>query len=275
MIDFFFLFVAGLVGGFLGGLLGIGGGIIYIVVIPATLSHLGVPPAEMVQYTIANSIVASLFSALSANYFLVRTRNFYLAEVVTIGFFGVISSLLVLHGVVNTTWYSRGAFNVVIVLLLIYMMLKTLANAAKAMPAENLEQEGRGLRLGLAGLASGTVSALSGLGGGIIIIPILNSVFKMDIKKANSISLGVIGITSLSLTLSSMLETPRHPFDFYNVGYVIFPVVLALSVGVVIASPFGVKAGSLLSSRVISYLFSFFLGLVILRKIIEISAFPG
>jgi uncharacterized membrane protein YfcA len=72
-----------------------------------------------------------------------------------------------------------------------------------------------------------------------------------------------------------MLETPQHPFHFYNVGYVIFPVVLALSLGVVIASPFGVKAGSLLSSRVISYLFSFFLGLVILRKIIEIAAFPG
>jgi len=155
------------------------------------------------------------------------------------------------------------------------MMLKTLANAAKPLPVENLEQEGRGLRLGLAGLASGTVSALSGLGGGIIIIPILNSVFKMDIKKANSISLGAIGITSLTLTLSSMLETPQQPFDFYNVGYVIFPVVLALSLGVIIASPFGVKAGSLLSSRVISYLFSFFLGLVILRKIIELAAFPG
>jgi uncharacterized membrane protein YfcA len=195
--------------------------------------------------------------------------------VVIIGFFGVMSSLLVLHGVVNTAWYSRGAFNVVIVLLLIYMMLKTLANAAKPLPAENLEPEGRGLRLGLAGLASGTVSALSGLGGGIIIIPILNSVFKMDIKKANSISLGAIGITSLTLTLSSMLETPQQPFHFYNVGYVIFPVVLALSLGVIIASPFGVKAGSLLSSRTISYLFSFFLGLVILRKIIELAAFPG
>jgi uncharacterized membrane protein YfcA len=275
VIDFFFLFVAGLVGGFLGGLLGIGGGIIYIIVIPASLQHLGVPPAEMVQYTIANSIVASLFSALSANYFLVKTKHFYPTEVVTIGFFGVISSLLVLHGVVNTSWYSRGAFNVVIVLLLVYMLLKTLANAAKPLPVENLEQEGRGLRLGLAGLASGTVSALSGLGGGIIIIPILNSVFKMDIKKANSISLGAIGITSLTLTLSSMLETPQQPFDFYNVGYVIFPVVLALSLGVIIASPFGVKAGSLLSSRVISYLFSFFLGLVILRKIIELAAFPG
>ena len=275
MIDFFFLFVAGLVGGFLGGLLGIGGGIIYIIVIPASLQHLGVPPAEMVQYTIANSIVASLSSALSANYFLIKTKHFYPTEVVTIGFFGVISSLLVLHGVVNTSWYSRGAFNVVIVLLLVYMLLKTLANAAKPLPVENLEQEGRGLRLGLAGLASGTVSALSGLGGGIIIIPILNSVFKMDIKKANSISLGAIGITSLTLTLSSMLETPQQPFHFYNVGYVIFPVVLALSLGVIIASPFGVKAGSLLSSRVISYLFSFFLGLVILRKIIELAAFPG
>jgi len=275
VIDFLFLFVAGLVGGFLGGLLGIGGGIIYIIVIPVSLQHLGVPPDELVQYTIANSIVASLFSALSANYFLIRTKNFYPLEVVIIGFFGVVSSLLVLHGVVNTHWYSRSTFNVVIVLLLLYMLLKTLANAVKVLPAENVEQEDRGLRLGLAGLASGAVSALSGLGGGIVIIPILNSVFKMDIKKANSISLGVIGITSFTMALSSMLEAPLHPFHFYNVGYVIFPVVLALSLGVIIASPFGMKAGNVLSSRTISYLFSFFLALVILRKIIEIAAFPG
>ncbi len=259
----------------MGGLLGIGGGIIYIIVIPPTLQRLGVPAGEMVQYTIANSIVASLFSALSANYYLIKNRNFYPAEVVMIGFFGVITSLLVLHGVVNTHWYSRGTFNVIIVLLLLYMLLKTLVNAAKTLPLESPEPDGWGLRLGLAGLASGAVSALSGLGGGVVIIPILNSVFKMDIKKANSISLGVIGITSFSMMLSSMLEVPRLPFDFYNVGYVIFPVVLALSLGVVIACPFGVKAGSLLPSRMISYLFSFFLALVILRKIIEIAAFPG
>lgn len=255
-------------------MLGIGGGIIYIVVIPVTLQHLGVPMNELVQYTIANSIVATLFSSASANYYLIRSRIFYLPEVLIIGGFGVVSALVVLHGIVNTHWYSRGTFNVIIVLLLIYMLLKTLVNAVKTLPPENNEPEGRRLKLGLAGLASGAVSALSGLGGGVIIIPILNSVFKMDIKKANSISLGVIGITSFTMTISSLLESPRYPFHYYNVGYVIFPVVMALSAGVMIASPFGVKAGNLLSSKLIGYLFSFFLALVIIRKIIELAAFP-
>lgn len=255
--------------------MGIGGGIIYIVVIPVTLQRLGVPMQELVQYTIANSIVASLFSSLSANYYLLKNRNIYLTEVLLIGGFGVVSSLLVLHSVVNTHWYSRGTFNVVIVLLLLYMLLKTLMHAAQKLPVENTESEGRKLRLGLAGLASGAVSALSGLGGGVVIIPVLNSVFKMDIKKASSISLGVIGITSLTMALSSMLEVPMYPFHFYNVGYVIFPVALTLSAGVLIASPLGIKAASTIPSRIISYLFSFFLALAILRKIVEIIAFPG
>ncbi len=230
---------------------------------------------ELVQYTIANSIVATLFSSASANYYLVRSRNFHLPEVLIISGFSVISAMLVLHGIVNTYWYSRGTFNLIIVLLLLYMLLKTLVNAFRILPAENMEPEGRRLKLGLAGLASGAVSALSGLGGGVIIIPILNSVFRMDIRKANSISLGVIGITSFTMTISSLLESPRYPFSYYNVGYVIFPVVLALSVGVMIASPFGVKASNLLSSKLIGYLFSFFLALVILRKIIELAAFPA
>jgi uncharacterized membrane protein YfcA len=191
------------------------------------------------------------------------------------GSFAMITSLLVLHGIVNTQWYSRGTFNVVIVVLLLYMLLKTLGNAAKQLPAENTETEGRRLQLGLAGLASGAVSALSGLGGGVVIIPILNTVFRMDIKKASSISLGVIGVTSLTMTISSLFEVPVHPFHYYSIGYVIMPVSLSLSAGVMIASPLGIKASRVASSRMISYVFAFFLALIIIRKIIEIIRFPG
>ncbi len=274
MLHFFFLFIAGLVGGFLGGLLGIGGGIIYIVVIPVVLSSIGVPREELVQYTIANAVFASFFSSLSANYILLKTKSFYLQEVIIIGIFGVVSSLLVLHTIVNSSWYSKGSFNIIVILILSYIMLKTLLTAHKH-PVESGQTEGKGLKLGLAGIASGAVSALSGLGGGVVIIPILNSFFKMDIRKANSISLGVIGITSLSISLSSMIETPSQSFHYYNLGYVIFPVALSLSAGVIIASPLGVKAARLTPTSFISYLFAFFLALVIIRKIIEVSAYPN
>lgn len=274
MLHFLFLFVSGLVGGFLGGLLGIGGGIIYIVVIPVVLSGIGVPREEIVQYTIANSVFASFFSSLSANVVLVKSHNFYIKEVIIIGFFGIITSLLFLQYVVNTSWYSKGPFNVVIVLLLAYMLLKTILDA-NATYENSKENKRASLKLGLAGLAVGAVSALSGLGGGVVLIPILTSLFTMEIRKANSISLGVIGVTSFTMTVFCMLENTQNDYHFYNMGYIIFPVALSLAAGVVIASPLGVKASKIASPQMLSYLFSFFLALIIIRKVIEIANSPG
>lgn len=273
MLQFFFLFVSGLVGGFLGGLLGIGGGIIYIVVIPVVLSGIGVPREEIVQYTIANSVFASFFSSLSANFILLKNNNFYLKEVVIIGIFGIITSLLFLQYIVNTSWYSKGSFNVVIVLLLLYMLLKTILNANNINGLSGAKKGKRAsTKLGLAGLAVGAVSALSGLGGGVVLIPILTSLFTMDIRRANSISLGVIGITSLTMTVFCLFENTRYEYHYYNMGYIIFPVALSLAAGVVIASPLGVKASKIASPQMLSYLFSFFLALIIIRKIVELAS---
>ena len=130
MVYYFFLFISGLIGGFLGGLLGIGGGIIYIVVIPVALSGIGVPRDEIVQYTIANSVFASFFSSLSANVILIKNQVFYVREVLIMGCIGIVASLLLLQYVVNTSWYSKDTFNLVIVVLLLYMLLKTILNAS-------------------------------------------------------------------------------------------------------------------------------------------------
>ena len=275
MVYYFFLFISGLIGGFLGGLLGIGGGIIYIVVIPVALSGIGVPRDEIVQYTIANSVFASFFSSLSANVILIKNQVFYVREVLIMGCIGIVASLLLLQYVVNTSWYSKDTFNLVIVVLLLYMLLKTILNASNGKAEKTKEHSKFDLKLGLAGLAGGAVSALSGLGGGVVIIPILHTIFNMDIRKANAISLGVIGVTSFMMTIFSMLENVKSPTVLYHTGYIIFPVALSLAAGVVIASPFGVKASKMISSQLLAYLFSFFLALVIIRKIIELAAYSG
>jgi uncharacterized protein len=271
---FAFLFVAGIVGGFIGGLLGIGGGIIYIVVIPVALTGIGVPREEVVQYTIANSVFASFFSSFSANFILIRNKLFYVKEVLIMSSVGIVTSLLLLQYVVNTTWYSKETFNMVIVILLVYMLLKIISHTATAGNKNELMQEytRADIKLGLAGLVGGSVSALSGLGGGIVIIPILHSIFRMDIKKASAISLGVIGITSFIMSIYSMLENTHTGFHYYSAGYIIFPVALSLTGGVVIASPLGVRASRNVSPQVLGYLFSLFLALIIIRKIVEITA---
>lgn len=266
---YFLLYLAGLFGGFIGGLIGIGGGIVFILILPQALAYLGVPAAELTQYQVANSLFAMVFSSLVANISQIKARNFYPRQVMFIGAAAVFTGLLVQHYIVNTTWYSKEAFNIVMLVLLVYMLFRTLVFAHHNGTAEVTELPVQ--RLLLVGLVSGSVTSLSGLGGGIVMIPMLNTMLRLPVKAANSISMGVIGISALVVTIKNLYAVPRLPFHDYNIGYIIFPVALALSLGTVTTGSLGVLVSKKLPSYAISYTFSVFIGITILKTIWELG----
>jgi len=268
MLDFFYLFLAGIVGGFIAGLVGVGGGVVYVFIIPIALKFLGVPIDEIPQFTIANSIFAILFASGAANYVNIRSGKFFKREIAIIGIFGVGASLLILEFVVNTTWYSIVVFNFILILLLLFILLNTLLSAKKIFSKALLSL--KKWQLGLVGVLGGGISALSGLGGGTIIIPVLNTIFRVDIKKASAISLGVITIMTFCMTVFNLMEQPIIPFSYdYAIGYIVFPVSLSLSLGVVLSSPVGVWLARKVPAYYISYFYAFFLIIVILKKVVE------
>ena len=269
MESFFYLFVAGILGGFISGLVGIGGGVVYVFVIPLALKYIGVPPVEIPQYTIANSILAIFFSSLISNFLHIRAHNFYLKEVLIIGLLGIVFSLALLRFFVNTPYYSIYTFNIILIVLMIYMLISTLISAKKVYltPLETLKR----WKLAGVGAAGGAISALSGLGGGVVIIPLLNSMMRVDIKKASSISLGVITIISFFMTLFNLLAEPRVIFRYdYAIGYIVGPVCIALVLGGFIGSPLGVKVSERIPSSNISYIYAIFLSIVITKKVYEL-----
>lgn len=253
-------------GGFLSGLLGIGGGIIYIIVLPYLLPQFGVTEAEMVQYTIANSIFGTLIASLSANYEFFKTKYIFPKQVLIVGSFGIAGSLIVQKMVVYTTWYSQELFAKVVIVILIAMLLRLLIKN-KEVPEH--EEQSKIWQLATAGFAGSFISALSGLGGGVLVIPILNSLCKINIRKASSISLGVIGITSLSMTIANVLQQTQNTIP-YSTGYIVWPVVMVLSAGVILTTKYGVKTAHSLPAQTVKYLFSGFIFLVILKKISEL-----
>jgi uncharacterized protein len=270
MLDYFFLFIAGFFGGFLAGLLGIGGGIVYITILPVIFAQYGLPDEQLVQFVVANSIFGTLFAALSGNITQLNEKNFFLREVLLVGLTAVISSLATLKFVVHTPWYSEEAFNVIVIFLLLFILFKTLKNVKLTRLVQDSKESV--FKLLLTGVAGGTIAALSGLGGGAIMVPLLNLGLKMDIKKAKSISLGVIFISAFCMTVFNMLEDASFLSQekFPHVGFIIFSIALPLGVGVVIGSPYGVKIGNKLTSKRIAYLFSLFICIVILSKLYDL-----
>jgi uncharacterized membrane protein YfcA len=97
----------------------------------------------------------------------------------------------------------------------------------------------------LIGLVAGFFSALFGVGGGIVIVPLLLLAAKWDMRAASATSLAAIGITATAGTITYLVHGDVRPL-------------YALLVGVPAA--FGAASGSALQRRLpvrtLSYLFA-------------------
>ena len=263
------LIIAGLGGGFLAGFLGIGGGIIYILVLPAVLLQVGVGEAELAQYVIANSIFGTTVAAFSGSLSLLRTRDFYWREVILVGLSAVFTAFLLLFTFVNTPLYSKQLFTVITIFFLIAILLGALSrkygNLLFHQPVAKAQQW-----YVITGATSGAMSALSGLGGGTITVPMLTAGLHLDIKRAKSISLGVIFIASLGITIFNLIDQPQSIVMSGQFGYIVFPISGVLSLGVLLGSPLGVWVARRVSSNIISWCFIGFVLVVTLKKVLEL-----
>lgn len=269
MLFYFLLFLAGLAGGLISGLLGVGGGIIYILILPAALQHLGVPVELTAQFTIANSLLGTFFAATFSTINHIRNKEFYPKAILIVSVGAAIAGVLSLYFIVNTPFYSREVFNIVVIFILIAMLISTLLNAKKQLLFEERKVKIKRL-MGITGIFAGTTAALTGLGGGIVIIPFLNQGLKIGVKRAKAISLGVITITSFIMVIYNMLQQPMHAIEIPHTGYIMFQLALPIIVGALLSAKFGVKLSRKMKPTTVSYMFAAFIILVIIKKLIEL-----
>ena len=200
MVFYGVLFLSGVLGGVLAGMLGIGGGIIYVFVLDAYLVDVGVIEQEYAHYIISNSLFCVFFASLSSCVNLIRHKEFYYKQVLLLGVPAVIASICTLLFVVNSHWFTREVFSYVIMVLLIYMLFRTIRKVARK--EVDIELDGiPSSGLAIAGGLGGVVASLSGLGGGVVMVPVMNGFFKINMKIAKSISLGVIVMSSLAVSI--------------------------------------------------------------------------
>ena len=114
------------------------------------------------------------------------------------------------------------------------------------------------MRLVLIGLAAGFFSALFGVGGGVVIVPLLVLLMRWEIRSATATSLAAIGITATAGVITYVVHGEVRP-------------VYALLVGVPAA--FGAVGGATLQQRVpvrtLSYLFAVVLVAIAVRMLLQ------
>lgn len=260
-LEILILFLTGLLGGFSAGLLGIGGGAIYVIIFSEYFERKGLELGSdlFVKMLIANSIFSILFAGLSGTIKQIKIKNFYPKEILLTALPASISALLITYLLSVSTWYSKEKFTLFFIILLLPLMIKTLIT--KEEKNEVGKENKNPLWFCLSGLVSGVVTSLTGLGGGYLIIPIFSGLLGFPVKKAMSISLGAMTIVSSVLSVF-------YFFSFQNVktglplsfGAISLYLTLPVIAGVLIFASFGVSVAHKISPRLLRIcFFGFFL----------------
>lgn len=264
--DYIILFLLGLVGAFVAGFLGVGGGIIYIPILDYFLSKIGLRDDVLVKGILANSLFVIIFSGIVASYKQYRIKNFYPAEILYTALPGVLSALLMTYFIKTGSWYSKEAFSYVFLVMLLVIIVRMFL--AKSTAVNQQAQVIAPAKLSATGFFAGFVTALSGLGGGVVMTPVFTDMLNMDIKKASSVSNGVIPFFAIAIGIYNLSAQAPDLHISGQVGYIVLPIVTPMILATFLFAPMGVHYSHKVKPQVIRMVFASFVTIVFVKLLL-------
>lgn len=262
------LILAGLLGGYLSGLLGVGGGIIFVPILDYLFTQEGLEGAEQVKFVLANSFMIILVSGLVSSYRQFKNNNFFLREILKVGIPAAIVSLITSWAIAKGNWFDEVYFKVVFLTLVGLMLVRRLTRK----PVLHVDDSSSVslVRTGSSGVLAGMVSALSGLGGGVVMIPLFTGYLKMSLKKAASVSIGVIPIIVLPGIIAYAGKVSTHEIDQFQIGYVCLGWLLPLAPSILFSAQLGVNHSNRFSSKVLERIFVALVVIVLTKTVLQL-----
>ncbi len=252
--------------------MGTGGNIILIPALDLVLVSFGIEGPELVKYIIAHSLFITVFNGFAVSLKHYRMNNFHIKEVVLIGLLAVIAGYFVSEFLKSTLWYKKVYFDSLFLVLVLLVAIRFLF--FKQSEHSSKKQQGmQKSKIGYASLGAltGITSALSGFGGGIVLIPALTDIFGISIRKAASISIGVVMLLAIAVSASYLSIDPSNTLKNslpYQFGYISLSISIPILVGVFIAAPFGVKIAQRTSAALLRIIFGIVMVILFVKTLI-------
>ncbi len=265
--DFIILFLLGSMGAFLSGFLGVGGGIVYIPILDYFLGKLGFSDDNLVKAILANSLFTIIFSGSVSSYKQYKLGNFYPREILYTAITGMVTAVLMTMLIKSGTWYSKSVFNYVFASMLLVIALRMFFAAVQNFNTSNTIKP---LGYYVTGFFAGIITAMSGLGGGVIMTPAFTDVLKLDIRKASAISNGVIPFFAVAVGILNLTTPSTQTVSNWQVGYIIFPVVFPMILSTFLFAPLGVVISQKSSQQLIRMVFATFVSIVFIKTLFAI-----
>lgn len=254
------VFAVGLAVGLLSGLVGIGGGVLIVPFLYFYYAHpalFGVEVAPQAATVVAHA--TSLFVILPTSFR--GALTFHRAGLVVwravwpIGVAAVVAAVVAARvATLLPPQALRVAFGVLLVFSGVRLALRRSAEEVPR-PAHELSLSPP-VTVGV-GAAVGAFSALLGVGGGIVAIPLLMYVVGIDVRRVAATSMGIIAITSaagvMAYAVGGIGAAGRPP---WSVGYVDVAVGTVMFLGALLSVPWGAALNQRLDPRTLALLFS-------------------
>lgn len=251
----------GVVAGLLAGLLGVGGGLVLVAALAWLLPNQGVPAAAAMHAALATSlasIVVTAAASASAHHrrgsVLWPTVGWLLPGILLGGWLG--SGLATRISGDSLRWLVAGYC--VIAALQLAMDWPRARSAIAGSP--------RGPGLSLAGIAIGAVSALVGIGGGSMTVPLLVWRGVPPVRAVGTSSACGVGI-GLAAALGYATSGAISGMPAGSWGYVVIPAALGIAATSLLAAPLGARLAHRLSGVALKRVFAGFLLLVALALV--------
>jgi uncharacterized membrane protein YfcA len=226
------------------------------------------PPEEIVRYTLANSIFLVFASGLSGIFRQYKMGSWAWRESLHIGIPGALSSWAMSWAIRWGDWYNPDRFSFVFLGFLLLTMGNMLLSKGADQSLSETDPNPSWIKGSLVGLMAGAVVSLSGLGGGIIMVPLFRMMLNKPMHKATALSLSIVPmLASLSL-LHYITERPNLELSaLTQSGYIVWPFFLPMAIGVLVFSSFGQKKAKDLSPLTLRIIFASLSALVLIKTL--------
>lgn len=275
------LLIIGLFAGLLSGLLGIGGGTIFTPVLFYLFDRHGVANPEL--WTIGTSLFCTFAASTGGTIRHIQQHSSFMRESLLVGTFGIVGTTAGKY-IATSSWFSKEEFLLLISIVFLYtgfnFIRKSLAQKSAAEGMGHIDRDITPARASSIGGAGGFVAALSGLGGGVLMVPIMNMGYKFSLRKSVSVSEFAIVLISLAGFIQFGLRSPLKDLpsidnvvlsvSSYTVGYIDFGVCLPLVIGAFIGAGFGVRLHDKINTKYIKMIFGVLVILVAARMASEL-----
>lgn len=254
-MELILLLFLGIISGIIAGLFGLGGGILFTPILFVMFNNAGLE--DPVLLTVGSSLFCTFIASAGSSLRQYHQVNFYFSEGLKVGLLGVLGVSLG-KLIVTSDFYSEEEFVIFFSLLLMYVAAMFFRRGSKK-PAE-ITIDRRPLSWNqtfVTGGLGGFVAVLAGIGGGGVMVPLMNLLFKKEFSKTVSISsLAIVLISFSGWFQLALTGTGTETLTRFQWGYVDFGAAFPLATGGLIGGFLGAYFNLKISRRFFQFTFS-------------------